>query len=412
MLSTPAGPVQGKMVLVAIDSHSRWIEAYPTESATLSVVVELSRVLFAQFGIPEVLVTDTGLCFVSEEFETFLAKNGIKHITSAPYHPATNVLVEWAVQTVKHGLKKETQGSMKERLAKVLMAYRTTPQSTTGMSPAQLLLGICIWTQLDLLIPNVSERVEYRQMQQKLHHDRSNPRKTFTKGEKVYARNFGTSTGQKWLPAVIQEVTGPVSFMVKLHDDRLVRRHLDHLLRRDDESTTQTSQSETVSEADIDNVLIGARLSSSSSSATPEIADSGSTEPVSDPTAHVNGESAQSTNIDGSTEVSTREQGVGTSSPSTNSNSGTQPSTATSGTKKLIQRGIKIPRHGITLNDYLCIHPRVRTVLNYVLICLIDCVLMFIVYVFPGYVCLLPPLFRGRKCDVSSLSFVHYYTIL
>ena len=47
------------------------------------------------------LVTDNGPCFVSEEFEIFLAKNGVKHITTAPYHPATNGLAERAVQTVK-----------------------------------------------------------------------------------------------------------------------------------------------------------------------------------------------------------------------------------------------------------------------------------------------------------------------
>ena len=89
-----AGPVNGKMILIVIDTHSRWIEAYPTKTATSSAVIELSRVLFSQFGIPEVLVTDNGPCFVSEEFEIFLVKNGIKHITSALYHPATNGLAE------------------------------------------------------------------------------------------------------------------------------------------------------------------------------------------------------------------------------------------------------------------------------------------------------------------------------
>ena len=66
----------------------------------------------------------------------------------------------------------------------------------------------------------------------------------------MFARNFGTSTGQKWLPAVIEEVTGPVSFMVMLQDDRLVGCHLDHLRSQVDESANQTSHSKTMSETD------------------------------------------------------------------------------------------------------------------------------------------------------------------
>ena len=89
-----AGPVQGKMILVLIDAHSKWIEAVCTPSATSSVVIEELRTLFAQFGIPETIVSDNGLCFVSAEFEAFLENNGIKHITSAPYHPASNGLAE------------------------------------------------------------------------------------------------------------------------------------------------------------------------------------------------------------------------------------------------------------------------------------------------------------------------------
>ena len=90
-----AGPVQGKMILVLIDAHSKWIEAVCTPSATSSVVIEELRTLFAQFGIPETIASDNGSCFVSAEFEAFLENNGIKHITSAPYHPASNGLLRW-----------------------------------------------------------------------------------------------------------------------------------------------------------------------------------------------------------------------------------------------------------------------------------------------------------------------------
>ena len=59
--------------------------------------------------------------------------------------------------------------------------------------------------------------------------------RSFSKGEEVYAKKpFGT--GQKWMAAVVQEVTSPVSCLVKLQDVRLVRRHQDHLRRRIDEA--------------------------------------------------------------------------------------------------------------------------------------------------------------------------------
>ena len=117
------------------DPHSKWREAFPTVSSTSRTVVELPHTLFAQFGAPEVIVTDNWPCLVSEEFETFLVKNSIKHITTAPYHAATNRFAERAVRN--RGPKKETERS----IGKVLMAYRSTPQSINGMTPLQLLQG-------------------------------------------------------------------------------------------------------------------------------------------------------------------------------------------------------------------------------------------------------------------------------
>ena len=127
--------------------------------------------------------------------------NGIRHLTSAPYHPASNGLPECAVQIVKRGLKKVTQGTLTARLAKVLFSYRLTPQGTTGISPAEALLGRRPRSKLDLVRPNTAERVENKQLQQKAHHDVAMQRHKYQEGEEVYLRNFGR--GESWLPGWI-----------------------------------------------------------------------------------------------------------------------------------------------------------------------------------------------------------------
>ena len=235
-----AGPFQGKHILVSIDAHSKWIEAVCTASTSSSNVIEELRTLFAKFGIPESIVSDNGTCFVSEEFKAFLQSNGIKYTTSAPYHPSSNGLAERAVQIVKRGLKKVTSGSMNTWLAKVLFSYRVTPQGTTGIAPAELLLGRSPRTRLDLLHPNTADRVEEKQRQQKLKHDTKAKNRTFHEGENVLVKNFGR--GSRWLPGKIIEFSGSGSFRVRLEDGGLKRCHQDHIRKRLVEEEPEMSQ--------------------------------------------------------------------------------------------------------------------------------------------------------------------------
>ena len=87
-----AGPVHGKMILVVVDAHSKWLEAQVVNTATSQTIIDKLRMLFATHCLPEIVVSDNGLVFTSVEFATFMSYNGIKHLKSAPYHPASNGL--------------------------------------------------------------------------------------------------------------------------------------------------------------------------------------------------------------------------------------------------------------------------------------------------------------------------------
>ena len=120
----------------------------------------------------------------------FCKKNGIKHITSAPYHPSTNGLVERAVQT--QGMEKQGDGSVDTKLACFLLIYRITPQSTTGESPAQ-----SRWER-SLLRPDVATRVHFAQSGQKKQLDQHSRTRGVKLGDAMSVRNY--SRGSKWVP--------------------------------------------------------------------------------------------------------------------------------------------------------------------------------------------------------------------
>ena len=105
-------------------------------TSTSSATIENLRMAFATHGLPEIVVTDNGSNFVSKEFEEFLKQNGIRHIRTAPYHPASNGQAERAIQTFKEGMKKMSGGNVETRVSRFLARYRITPQTSTGVSPA------------------------------------------------------------------------------------------------------------------------------------------------------------------------------------------------------------------------------------------------------------------------------------
>ena len=92
------------------------------------------------------------------------------------------------------------------------------------------MFGRPLRSQLDLLQPDLHARVQGRQGQQKSDHDRHARSREFKCGDLVHVRNF--SQGPMWIPGVVIQVRGPVSYTVELANGEQKRRHVDHLRPR------------------------------------------------------------------------------------------------------------------------------------------------------------------------------------
>jgi len=97
------------MFLIGVDAYSRWLQIEKMDTTISAKTIENLQNLFARYDVPAQLVSDNGVQYKSEEFKLLLKRNGIKHITSAPYHPASNGLAERCVQSFKTAMKSETE---------------------------------------------------------------------------------------------------------------------------------------------------------------------------------------------------------------------------------------------------------------------------------------------------------------
>ena len=221
-----AGPICGKMFLIIADAHSKWIDVRIMNRITSAQTILQLRHVFAVHGLPDTVVTDNGPSFSSREFSTFLTYNGVQHIRTSPFHPASNGFAERCVQTFKAALKTITSGTLEERVLRFLTRYRSTPQCTTGVTPAELLFNRKMKTRLDLVHPFINDNVSNSQARQKLYHDSTSSDRDIGVRDNVYVRNYGE--GKRWVPGVVTDQTGPVSFKVRTSKG-IERRHQDQL---------------------------------------------------------------------------------------------------------------------------------------------------------------------------------------
>ncbi|BHF75284.1 hypothetical protein SprV_0501838000 [Sparganum proliferum] len=219
------------MVLVVVTVHTKWIDAIPTgDSCSSLATINKLRTVFSTFGIPEMVVSDNGPAFTCAEFKNFMERSGIGQLNTAPYHAASNGLAERAVQTIKHGLAKQTEADLATKLSRFLFSYRIIPNDSTGASPAELMFKRQLRTRLDLFNPSTHDRVIAIQTKMKARYDVNTRPRVVAPNESVYTR---LEHETNWCPAVVRTSEGQI-VELELEDGRIVRRHLDRVRSRTD----------------------------------------------------------------------------------------------------------------------------------------------------------------------------------
>ena len=141
---SPASTAGHTHILTIVDVATRYPEAIPLKKIDSVTVAEALFSVFARMGCPEEILSDCGTQFISGLMKELHRLLSIKTVTTTPYHPQSNGMVERFNGTLKAMLKKVVQDEPKtwdRMVPAVLFAYRELPNASTGYSPFELLFG-------------------------------------------------------------------------------------------------------------------------------------------------------------------------------------------------------------------------------------------------------------------------------
>ena len=165
------GPLPtGESILVVIDYYSRYYEVDIMKSTVTAKAIDRLQEMFSRHGLPESLTSDNGPQFTATEFAAYMQYQGIRHHRVIAKWPQGDGEVERQNRSLLKRIKiaQAEKKDWRKELNTYLVAYRSLPHPTTGMSPAEILFGRKIRTRLpELSDVHVEQEVCDRDTEQK-----------------------------------------------------------------------------------------------------------------------------------------------------------------------------------------------------------------------------------------------------
>ena len=221
--------IQGVHYLVTVDYYSNFSEVDRLESTLSTTVIRKMKNHFARYGIPDVVRSDNGPQFSSDEFKRFTQVWQFQHKTSSPFYPQSNGKAENAVKTMKDLMRKAAHAGTDPYQA--LLDFRNTPTQGMSVIPAQRLLGRRTKTTLpthpNLLVPafpDSSEQLgEEKTKQVRRYNKSAKDLPTLQEGDTVMIQP--RRSGALWTKAIVVKRLSRRSYRVRTLDGAVYRRN-------------------------------------------------------------------------------------------------------------------------------------------------------------------------------------------
>ena len=185
--------------LLVVDYASRFPIVRRLKSMSAQNIAEQFQSIFSEYGWPDTLISDNGLCYTAEMFTNLMKEYAMNHITSSPHYPQSNGLVEKFVQIVKNLFYKVKEEGVV--INKYLMIYHNTPLTCTSQSPMQMLQQRSARSQLPM--SNMARRKFGIIAEQPPKKNQHIPLHDFHIGQDVMCQSPVT---KKWFPVKIKEL--------------------------------------------------------------------------------------------------------------------------------------------------------------------------------------------------------------
>ncbi len=153
------GPLQetenhNRYILVVEDYFTKFVEAYPLPSQEASVIADtIVNQWISHYGAPYEIHTDCGSNFESNLFKEVCKLLGIEKTRTTPYHAQSDGMVERFNATLQNILACTSDSchwNWDKMIPLALMAYRSSPNASTGITPNMALYGREIKEPLDV----------------------------------------------------------------------------------------------------------------------------------------------------------------------------------------------------------------------------------------------------------------------
>ena len=131
-------------ILAMVEAYSGWIclEAVPDYTAETAAKTFVRRAV-ANFGVPDILVTDKGSAYTGKFFQEMARILGIKHKTSASTVSRTNGLAESSIARFNQLIRCYADSDLliEDYLSTIELSLRTTSHTELGISAFEIVQG-------------------------------------------------------------------------------------------------------------------------------------------------------------------------------------------------------------------------------------------------------------------------------